>query len=48
MLARIVFAAVHGMVGLGLDGKVATMTLTTLREQVRMVVGAIASGLRAP
>lgn len=47
MLARTVFAAVHGMVGLGLDEKVATMTLTTLREQVRTVVNAIASGLRA-
>ena len=45
-LARTVFAAVHGMVGLGLDGKVAAMTLPVLRGQVRMVVGAIASGLQ--
>lgn len=48
MLARTVFAAVHGMVGLGLDGKVAVMTLTMLHEQIRTVVGAIASGLRVP
>ena len=48
ILARTVFAAVHGIVALGLDGKVAEMTLPVLRDQVRMIVGAIASGMRTP
>ena len=46
MLARTVFAAVHGMVELGLDEKVAATSLPVLREQVQMVVGAIASGMQ--
>ncbi len=45
LLARTVFAAVHGMVALGLDGTVQPMELEVLREQVRLVVAALASGL---
>ena len=47
MLARTVFAAVHGMVDLGLDAKVAAMTPAVLRKQVRTVVSAMADGLRS-
>ena len=45
MLARSLFSAVHGMVALGLDERVAAMTLPVLREQLRVVVGAVARGL---
>jgi AcrR family transcriptional regulator len=45
LLARSLFAAVHGMVTLGLDEKVAAMPMPTLRAQVRMVVEAVARGL---
>ena len=48
LLARTVFAAVHGMVELGLDEKVAAVTAAALREQVRIVVAAMAAGLSAP
>ncbi len=47
LLARTVFAAVHGMVVLGLDEKLATMGLPVLRDQVRVVVEAMARGLVA-
>jgi AcrR family transcriptional regulator len=45
LLARSLFAAVHGMVTLGLDEKVAAMPMPTLRAQVRLVVKAVARGL---
>ncbi len=47
LLARTLFTAVHGMVALGLDEKVAAMALPVLREQVRTVVRAMARGLAA-
>ena len=47
LLARTVFAAVHGMVALGLDGTVQPMELADLRAQVRLVVEALAAGLDA-
>ncbi len=47
LLARTVFAAVHGMVALGLDGTVQPMELEALRGQVRLVVEALAAGLEA-
>jgi AcrR family transcriptional regulator len=47
LLARTLFTAVHGMVALGLDEKLATMELPVLREQVRIVVQAMARGLTA-
>jgi AcrR family transcriptional regulator len=45
LLARSLFSAVHGMVALGLDEKVAAMPLPVLRAQVRLVVTAICRGL---
>jgi AcrR family transcriptional regulator len=45
LLARSLFAAVHGMVELGLDEKVAEMPLPVLRDQIRLIVRAVASGL---
>lgn len=45
LLARTLFAAVHGMVALGLDEKVASMKPAELRAQIRLVVAAIAAGL---
>ena len=45
ILARTLFSAVHGMVDLGLDEKVASLTVEELRAQVRLVVSAIAAGL---
>jgi AcrR family transcriptional regulator len=45
LLARSLFAAVHGMVALGLDEKVATMPASVLRAQIRLVVAAIARGI---
>ena len=45
LLARTVFAAVHGMIDLGLSEKVAKMPRTALRQQVRTVVGALGAGL---
>ena len=44
VLARTVFSAVHGMVDLGLDEKVAEMPLAVLRAQIRLVVHALAAG----
>lgn len=46
LLARSLFSAVHGMVALGLDEKVATLPLPLLREQIRLVVEAMVRGLR--
>ncbi len=45
LLARTLFSAVHGMVELGLTEKVMAMPLPVLREQVRLIVRAIANGL---
>ncbi len=45
LLARSLFSAVHGMVALGLDEKVATLPLPVLREQIRTVVEAVVRGL---
>ena len=45
LLARTLFSAVHGMVALGLDAKVAATPLPVLRAQIAQVVAAIAAGL---
>ncbi len=45
LLARSLFAAVHGMVALGLDEKVAAMPLPVLHGQIATVVTAMARGL---
>jgi hypothetical protein len=37
---------VHGMVDLGLDEKVASLKPAELRAQIRLVVSAMAAGLR--
>jgi AcrR family transcriptional regulator len=47
-LARSVFAAVHGIVSLGLDEKLETTPLPALRAQLSTVVLALARGLAAP
>jgi AcrR family transcriptional regulator len=46
LLARNVFAAVHGVVVFGLDEKLAAMPAPVLRDQLRQVVTALGSGLR--
>ncbi len=45
LLARSLFASVHGMVALGLDEKVAAMPLPVLHAQVATIVTAVAKGL---
>jgi hypothetical protein len=45
LLARTVFSAVHGIVSLGLDQRVADIDDQGLREQLRLVVTALAAGL---
>lgn len=45
LLARSLVSAVHGIVMLGLDEKLYTVPLATLREQVTLLVSAIARGL---
>lgn len=47
-LARSIFAAVHGIVSLGLDEKLETTPLPALRAQLAAVVLALARGLAAP
>jgi len=47
LLGRSIFAAVHGMVALGLEQRVAPADLPILRAQIAMVVRAIAQGLPA-
>ncbi|MEJ1976083.1 MAG: TetR/AcrR family transcriptional regulator [Acetobacteraceae bacterium] len=47
LLARTLFAAVHGMVVLGLDETLTPLKLPVLRDQVRIVVQAMARGLTA-
>ena len=44
LLARSMFSAVHGVVTLGLDEKVAAMPMPVLRAQLRMVVAALGRG----
>jgi hypothetical protein len=48
LLARSLFSAVHGMVALGLDEKVAAIPLSKLRGQIALVVSAMAAGLTRP
>jgi AcrR family transcriptional regulator len=45
LLARNIFAAVHGIVSLGLDRKLVSLPLSVLRSQVTEIVTAIGSGL---
>lgn len=45
LLARTLFSAVHGMVGLGLDEKLVSLPAPVLRAQVEIVVAAMARGL---
>jgi AcrR family transcriptional regulator len=45
LLARSVVSAVHGIVALGLEEKLYTLPLPSLREQVTFVVSAIGRGL---
>jgi AcrR family transcriptional regulator len=47
LLARTLFSAVHGVVLLGLEEKLAPMPLGLLRRQLAELVAAIAAGLRA-
>ena len=46
-LARTLFSAVHGVVSLGLDEKLAPMPETALRRELRLVAEAMARGLDA-
>ncbi len=46
-LARTLFSAVHGVVSLGLDEKLAPVPAETLRRQLRLVAEAMARGLDA-
>jgi AcrR family transcriptional regulator len=46
-LARTLFAAVHGVVSLGLDGKLGPTRLEDLHEQIRSLLDATLRGLRA-
>lgn len=45
LLGRSIFAAIHGMVALVLDRRVAPLDLPMLRSQIAVVVGAIVRGL---
>ncbi len=45
LLGRSIFAAVHGMVALGVDQRLAPLGLAGLRAQISVVVTAIAHGL---
>ncbi len=45
LLGRSIFAAVHGMVALGIDQRLSPLALTTLRAQIAVIVTAIAQGL---
>ena len=46
-LARALFSAVHGVVSLGLDGKLAPVAEAALRRHLRLVAEAMARGLDA-
>jgi AcrR family transcriptional regulator len=45
LLARTLFAAVHGIVGLGLEEKLQAIPLPTLREQITLIVTTLGRGL---
>ena len=45
-LARTLFGAVHGVVSLGLDGKLGPVDVEALHAQVQLLLGATLSGLR--
>lgn len=45
LLARTVFSAVHGVVALGLDQRVAPIDTCVLRVELHRIVGALAAGL---
>jgi len=47
LLARALFAAVHGVVSLGLGGKVGPLALDQIHEQVQAILAATLKGLRA-
>ncbi len=47
LVARSLFSAVHGMVMLGLEEKLQTLPLESLREQVALIVSTIARGMLA-
>jgi AcrR family transcriptional regulator len=47
LLARSLFSAAHGMVLLGLEGKIVSLPLPYLRAQVTMVVAAMGRGLES-
>jgi len=47
LLSRSIFSAVHGIVALGLDKRVAPIELPVLRAQLALVVRALISGLPA-
>jgi len=48
LLARSLFSAVHGIVLLGLSGTLLALPLDAQREQLRMLVAAMARGLEPP
>ncbi|ACA18922.1 transcriptional regulator, TetR family [Methylobacterium sp. 4-46] len=48
LLARTLFSATHGMVSLGLDEKLMTLSEPVLRRQIETVVAAIGLGLTGP
>ncbi len=45
VLSRSIFAAVHGMVALGIDQRLAPVALPTLQDQIALLVRAMISGL---
>jgi hypothetical protein len=47
LVARSLFSAVHGMVMLGLEEKLQTLPLASLREQVAFIVSTICRGILA-
>ena len=47
LLARTIFAAVHGVITLGIDRKLGPLPAATLREQTRLTVELMARGIAA-
>ncbi len=47
LLARTIFAAVHGVITLGIDRKLGSLPAATLREQTRLTVELMARGITA-
>jgi hypothetical protein len=45
LLSRSVFSAVHGVITLGLDQRLANIDTDNLRQQLRLVVTALGTGL---